>query len=74
MTTSTTYSITGMTCDHCVAAVTAELSELQGVEQVDVALVAGGTSDVTVTSREPLATQAVREAVAEAGYDLSETS
>jgi len=71
MTTITTdYTVTGMTCGHCVAAVTEELTALPGVQSVTVDLVAGGGSTVTVTSAAPLPEQAVREAVDEAGYEL----
>jgi copper chaperone CopZ len=45
---TTTYSVTGMTCEHCVASVTEELMELPGVSQVGVDLVSGGTSGVRV--------------------------
>jgi len=68
-TTSTTYAVAGMSCQHCVDAVTAEVGRLAGVEQVQVDLPAGA---VTVTSREPLAIDAVRAAVDEAGYDLAD--
>ncbi|WP_205708726.1 heavy-metal-associated domain-containing protein [Kineococcus siccus] len=61
-----------MTCEHCVRAVTEELSALPGVRDVAVALVPGGSSTVTVTSDAPLAADAVREAVDEAGYALDE--
>ena len=50
MSTTATYSVTGMTCSHCVAAVTEEVSRLDGVSAVDVDLNAGGDSRVTVTS------------------------
>lgn len=73
VTTSTysqSYPVTGMTCGHCVASVTEELEELSGVHDVNVDLVAGGTSTVTVSSDEPLAEDAVRTAVVEAGYQL----
>lgn len=69
--TITDYRVTGMTCAHCVAAVTDEITELDGVSTVDVALVEGGTSTVTVTSETPLETQAVAAAVDEAGYALA---
>ena len=69
-TTPATFSVTGMTCAHCVAAVTEELSRLDGVSAVDVDLNAGGDSRVTVTSAAPLPVEAVREAVDEAGYAL----
>ena len=74
MTTSTTarsYPVTGMTCGHCVASVTEELEELTGVREVNVDLVAGGTSTVTITSDQPLTDDAVKHAVAEAGYQLA---
>lgn len=62
-----TWSVTGMTCGHCVASVTEEISEIPGVEAVDVALETGA---VTVTSAAPLDRAAVQSAVAEAGYTL----
>jgi copper chaperone CopZ len=68
---SRTFSVTGMTCGHCVASVTEEIQEIAGVAQVDVDLVAGGTSIVTVTSDEPVEDAAVESAVAEAGYQLA---
>ena len=64
------YQVEGMTCGHCVGAVTSELSDLDGVTGVEVELVAGGTSTVTVTSTAPLSTGAVAAAVDEAGYRL----
>jgi len=70
-TTTATYSVAGMTCSHCVAAVTEEVSRLDGVSSVDVDLNAGGDSRVTVTSSAPLPVEAVREAVDEAGYTLA---
>jgi copper chaperone CopZ len=63
---TTTYDVTGMTCGHCVAAVTEELTALDGVTDVAVDLVAGGTSHVAVTG--DASPDAVRAAVAEAGY------
>ena len=48
--TTSTYAVTGMTCGHCASAVTSELKTLEGVTDVAVDLVAGGTSSVTVTS------------------------
>ena len=66
-----TYRVTGMTCEHCVAAVTEELSALDGVTAVAVDLVAGGTSTVTVESAAPLDPAAVAEAIDEAGYALA---
>ena len=74
MTSTASYHVAGMTCAHCVQAVTAEVSALPGVSNVDVALVAGGTSVVTVVSAEPLPLHAVRDAIDEAGYDLVGTT
>jgi len=71
MSTTTSYSVTGMTCAHCVAAVTEEVSRLDGVSAVDIALNVGGDSRVTVTSAAPLPVDAVRDAVDEAGYALA---
>lgn len=62
--------VEGMTCEHCVMSVTEELTELDGVSDVAVQLVPGGRSEVTVTSDGPVATEALRDAVAEAGYEV----
>ncbi|WP_129339278.1 heavy-metal-associated domain-containing protein [Cellulomonas endophytica] len=69
--TTTTFSVDGMTCGHCVRSVTEELSALPGVEDVQVELVAGGASPVTVVSAAPLADAAVQAAVVEAGYAVT---
>ncbi|HST71245.1 heavy-metal-associated domain-containing protein [Kocuria sp.] len=66
----TTVNVSGMTCGHCVMSVTEELSELAGVESVDVELVAGGVSPVTVTSSRELGDDEIEEAVEEAGYSV----
>lgn len=71
MTTTTTYIVSGMTCGHCVTAVTQEITALNDVTTVEIDLVPGGDSRVTVTGTEPLAEGAVRAAVQEAGYDLA---
>ncbi len=68
--TTADYSVTGMTCGHCAGAVTEEIQELPGVTDVEVQLVAGGTSTVTVTSDAPLDERSVATAVDEAGYVL----
>lgn len=65
--TETTYQVQGMTCDHCVRAVTGELTGLDGVTAVDVDLPSGA---VRVTSDAPLDEADVRAAVDEAGYEL----
>ena len=54
MTSTTTYDVIGMTCAHCVQAVTDEVSAFSGVRDVDIDLVVGGTSTVRVVSEEPL--------------------
>ena len=66
--TTTTYSVSGMTCGHCVSAVTEELSKLDGVTDVQVDLAA---RTATVTSDQPLDAEAVRAAVDEAGYEVT---
>jgi copper chaperone len=63
-----TYTVTGMTCGHCVASVTEEISEIDGVTDVAVDLPTGA---VTVTSSKPLDGADVRAAVEEAGYQLA---
>jgi copper chaperone len=67
MSTTKSYPVTGMTCGHCAAAVTEELSALDGVRDVDVALIADGTSTVTVSSDAPLTDEQVAAALDEAG-------
>ena len=62
-----TFSVTGMTCGHCVHAVTSELKGLDGVKDVAVDLVVGGTSTVTVQADEPVTDAQVAEALDEAG-------
>ena len=66
----TTIGITGMTCGHCVASIIEELSELDGVEQVDVQLNKDGVSTASITSETAPDPAAVRQAVTEAGYTL----
>ncbi len=71
MSTTTTLSVDGMTCEHCVHAVTTELSALPGVTDVTVDLVPGGSTPVTVVSDAPLDEAAVAAAIDEAGYALT---
>lgn len=66
--TTTTYTVSGMTCGHCVTAVTEELTRLTGVREVRVDLTSGR---VDVDSDQPLADDEVRAAVDEAGYQLT---
>jgi copper chaperone len=67
-TTSTTVSVSGMTCGHCVSSVSEELETLAGVEEDDFDHNAGGISTVTITSSQELSPSEISEAVAEAGY------
>ena len=71
--TSTTYQVEGMTCEHCVAAVSAELTALDGVSGVSVVLNPGGTSSVTVTAASEPSREQVAAALDEAGdYHLAQ--
>ncbi|NUP53821.1 MAG: heavy-metal-associated domain-containing protein [Catenulispora sp.] len=65
--TTAVYTVSGMTCGHCVKSVTEEVGAIDGVTAVDVEL---ATGKVTVTSTAPLADAAVKAAVDEAGYTL----
>ena len=64
----TSFTVTGMTCAHCVASVSEEVGEIPGVSAVDVDLASGS---LTVTSSQPVGADAVRAAVDEAGYSLA---
>jgi len=66
MATTATYTVTGMTCGHCVASVKEEVGAVEGVESVDVQL-EGGV--LTVTGDVPA--DAVKAAVEEAGYEVT---
>ena len=68
--TTTMLRVQGLTCGHCVAAVTSEISSLPGVTNVEVSLNAGALSDVQVTSSAALDLADVRAAIDEAGYEL----
>ena len=63
--------VAGMTCSHCVASVTEELTAIDGVENVTVDLNAGGMSRVTIHSAAPIDSDAVKAAVEEAGYTVA---
>ncbi|MBB5641082.1 heavy-metal-associated domain-containing protein [Cryobacterium roopkundense] len=69
--TTHTYEVSGMTCGHCVSSVTEEVSRLDGVSKVDVQLVPGGASLLTVLSAVELDRGAVAAAIDEAGYALA---
>lgn len=65
---ASTWTVTGMTCGHCVASVTEEVSEIDGVQTVQVDL---ETGRVEVTSATPLERADLAAAVEEAGYALA---
>ncbi|MBY6684581.1 heavy-metal-associated domain-containing protein [Rhodococcus sp. BP-149] len=67
--TTKTVTVAGMTCQHCVAAVTEEVSALQGVTSVHVDLESGR---VDVESDTPVDDAALATAVDEAGYELAQ--
>ncbi len=67
MMSSATYTVSGMTCGHCVGSVKSEVGKIAGVTDVDVDL---ATGNVTVTANEPIEEARVRDAVEEAGYEL----
>ena len=62
------YTVTGMTCEHCVRSVSEEVGALPGVTAVAVDLASGG---LTLTSGAPVDDADVRAAVEEAGYELA---
>ncbi|HEV7865083.1 MAG TPA: heavy metal-associated domain-containing protein [Acidimicrobiia bacterium] len=66
--TESTYSVTGMTCDHCVRAVQAAVAGIAGVVSVTVDL---GSGRVTLTSDGPVDPDRVKVAVEEAGYEVT---
>lgn len=68
MSSTETFTVTGMTCGHCVGSVTEEVQEIAGVTDVQVDLATGA---VTVTSDLPLDGDVVKAAVEEAGYALA---
>ena len=63
-----TYKVTGMTCGHCVQAVTSEVSKIEGVTDVDIDLESG---NVTVTSETEVQDADFQAAVDEAGYEVA---
>ena len=68
MSSTATFTVSGMTCEHCVASVSDEVLEIAGVTVVEVDL---PTGRLTVTSDQPVSEDAVASAVDEAGYRLS---
>ena len=65
MSDSVTYTVPGMHCDHCVAAVEQEVGAVVGVASVDVDLAA----KLVVVTGEGLDDTVLRAAIDEAGYD-----
>ncbi len=68
MNTTTTFTVTGMTCGHCVAAVTEEVAKLDNVTNVGIDLARGA---VTVEADGPVNSEAFAAAVDEAGYTVA---
>lgn len=66
--TTTTYTVKGMTCGHCVSSVKEEVSEVSGVTGVEVDL---ATGLLTVSSETPIDAAAITAAVEEAGYEVA---
>ena len=66
----TEIQISGMTCGHCVASVTEELQEIDGVDNVEVILDASGISTATVSSSIAISEESIRNAIDEAGYTV----
>lgn len=71
MSSTQVYKVIGMTCGHCVAAVTDEVSHLRGVADVSVHLVKHGESTLTLTLDEPVDATTIARAIDEAGYELA---
>lgn len=67
MATTSTYTVKGMTCGHCVSSVKEEVGEVPGVTGVDVELESGR---LTVHSDAPIPADRIEAAVKEAGYEL----
>ncbi|HWM09424.1 MAG TPA: heavy-metal-associated domain-containing protein [Solirubrobacteraceae bacterium] len=65
--TTRKYSVNGMSCSHCVLSVREEVAEVPGVSAVDVDLASG---HMTVSGR-PFSDDAIRAAVADAGYEVA---
>ena len=72
MATTQRFGATGLTCGHCVHAVTDELTALDGVNEVEIHLVEGGTSVVTITGDREVGDDELEAALGEAGdYHLA---
>ncbi len=66
MNNSASYSVDGMSCDHCVHAITEEVGQVPGIAQVSVDL----TAKTVTVSGETIDDAAVRAAIDEAGYTV----
>lgn len=66
--TTSTYTVAGMTCGHCVSSVREEVSGIPGVTAVEVDL---GSGKLDVTAESPVSDDAIRAAVKEAGYQVA---
>ena len=67
---SKTINVDGMTCDHCVNAVTEEISKIPHVTEVTIDLHAGEISQVTITAGNEISDADIAAAVEEAGYSI----
>lgn len=67
---ATTVKATGLTCNHCAMSVTEELEEIENVTNVEVAVVKGGESTVTITHDGNLTNDSIEAAITEAGFTL----
>jgi copper chaperone len=66
------FPVTGLTCGHCVGAITTELSAVPGVTDVQIDLVVGGTSALSVTADKAITDAELTAALEEAGeYQLA---
>ncbi|MGE3618962.1 MAG: cation transporter [Acidimicrobiia bacterium] len=68
MSTTSTHTVVGMTCEHCVQAVESEVARIEGVSRATAEL---ATGRLTVESERPVDAAAVAAAVDEAGYSLA---
>ncbi|SDB93119.1 Copper chaperone CopZ [Raineyella antarctica] len=66
--TTTQYQVTGMTCGHCEMSVREEVTEIPGVDSVQVS---HQTGELIVTTSAPVDDAAVIAAVEEAGYQAT---
>ncbi|SIK57938.1 copper chaperone [Mycobacteroides abscessus subsp. abscessus] len=67
---ATVVHATGLTCQHCAASVTEEVQEIENVNEVNVEVVKGGQSTITIDHDGELDDAKVEAAIAEAGYEL----